>query len=59
MHRLILLLTLLLATPAQAEPQIRQIDTQFIAALGAPGDTHGTNAEKWGLWTVDPGPRGV
>lgn len=53
------LLPLLLAQPAIAETHIVQIDTQFIAALGAPTDTHGTNAEKWGLWDKDPGPRGV
>ena len=54
-----ILALLLLAQPALAETHIRQIDTQFIAALGAPTDTHGTNAEKWGLWDKDPGPRGV
>ena len=53
------LLPLLLAQPAIAETRIVPIDTQFIAALGAPTDTHGTNAEKWGLWEKDPGPRGV
>ena len=54
-----LLFLLLFAQPALAETQIRQIDTQYIAALGNPTDTHGTNAEKWGIWTKDPGPRGV
>jgi hypothetical protein len=58
MFRLILAL-LFLAQPALAETHIRQIDTQFIAALGAPTDTHGTNAAEWGLWEKDPGPRGV
>ena len=32
---------------------------QFIAALGDPKSKSGTNAKDWGLWTVDPGPRGV
>lgn len=33
---------------------------QFIAALGDPTSTSGTNAARdWGVWTVDPGPRGV
>ena len=50
---------LLMAQGALADTKLRQIDTQFIAALGAPGDTHGTNAQLWGLWTKDPGPRGV
>jgi hypothetical protein len=35
------------------------IPTQFIAALGDPQAKSGTNAKDWGIWTVDPGPRGV
>jgi hypothetical protein len=38
----------------------RRIQTQFIAALGDPQSSQGTNAfQDWGVWTVDPGPRGV
>lgn len=33
--------------------------TQFIAALGDPKATQGRNAKDWGIWAVDPGPRGV
>ena len=44
---------------AQVGVAFKQIPTEFIAALGAPGDTHGDNAESWGLWQKDPGPRGV
>ncbi len=35
--------------------------TQFIAALGDPKASEGTIAEdgSWGIWPVDPGPRGV
>ncbi len=33
--------------------------TQFIAALGDPGATSGSGAQSWGLWPLDPGPRGV
>ena len=33
--------------------------TQFIAALGDPGATSGSGAQHWGLWPLDPGPRGV
>jgi hypothetical protein len=33
--------------------------TQFIAALGEPNSSKGTGATSWGLWEVDPGPRGV
>jgi len=44
---------------ANAETVITRIPTQYIAALGDPGATSGTGAEAWGLWRVDPGPRGV
>jgi hypothetical protein len=50
---------LALPGPAHAETVIRRIPTQYIAALGAPDATSGTGAELWGLWRVDPGPRGV
>jgi hypothetical protein len=33
--------------------------TQFIAALGDPQAREGTGAQEWGLWSLDPGPRGV
>lgn len=39
--------------------KFRRIPTQFIAALGDPGANSGTGAQTWGLWPVDPGPRGV
>ncbi len=32
---------------------------QFIAALGDPAASSGTGAQHWGIWRVDPGPRGV
>jgi hypothetical protein len=35
------------------------INPQFIAALADPTATSGNNAQTWGLWRVDPGPRGV
>ena len=41
------------------EPQFRRVPLQFIAALGEPDATSGSGAEAWGLWPVDPGPRGV
>ena len=34
-------------------------NTQFIAALGDPKASQGSNAREWGLWSLDPGPRGV
>ncbi|MGB5708002.1 MAG: hypothetical protein WBM41_14375 [Arenicellales bacterium] len=39
--------------------KFKRIPTQFIAALGDPGATSGGGAQSWGLWRVDPGPRGV
>jgi hypothetical protein len=44
---------------AQAEATYVRGETQYIAALGDPGATSGTDAETWGFWEVDPGPRGV
>jgi hypothetical protein len=56
-------LLLALAAPARAGGPDRgsfvQVAPQFIAALGAPGATSGDNAQTWGLWRQDPGPRGV
>ncbi len=41
------------------ETKFQRISTQYIAALGPPGATSGSGAESWGLWPLDPGPRGV
>ena len=41
------------------EQRFVRIPTQFIAALGAPEASAGHKAEAWGVWRVDPGPRGV
>jgi hypothetical protein len=51
----------LLASPGlvHAETVLKRIPTQYIAALGDPGATSGVGAESWGLWRLDPGPRGV
>ena len=35
------------------------IPTQFIAALADPDANSGTGAQTWGLWPLDPGPRGI
>jgi hypothetical protein len=32
---------------------------QFLAVLGDPRASSGRGAENWGLWRMDPGPRGV
>ena len=50
---------LMLPAPVDAETVLKPIPTQYIAALGDPGATSGTGAESWGLWRLDPGPRGV
>jgi len=41
------------------QTKVQRISTQFIAALGDPGATSGSGAQSWGLWPLDPGPRGV
>ena len=41
------------------QEEMRKVRTQFIAALGDPNSSSGSGAETWGLWRVDPGPRGV
>ena len=41
------------------QPKFKRISTQFIAALGDPDATSGSNAQLWGVWHQDPGPRGV
>ena len=48
-----------MSAPARAETIFKRVPTQYIAALGAPGSSSGTGAESWGLWRLDPGPRGV
>ncbi len=55
-------LTLMLAAAAVAEPQqfdFKRVPLQYIAALGDPSASSGNNAEQWGIWRIDPGPRGV
>lgn len=44
---------------ARAEGNYLTIPTQYIAALGPTTATAGNDAETWGLWAIDPGPRGV
>jgi hypothetical protein len=41
------------------QTRFQRISTQYIAALGDPGATSGSSAQSWGLWPLDPGPRGV
>ena len=51
--------TSLMQNLAFAETVLKPIPTQYIAALGDKMAKSGDNAETWGLWPVDPGPRGV
>lgn len=41
------------------ETKFRYISAQFIAALGDPKANSGNGAQSWGLWPLDPGPRGI
>jgi len=50
---------LLPADPSAGETAFRPIPTQYIASLGDPGASAGIGADSWGLWRLDPGPRGV
>jgi hypothetical protein len=50
---------LLAAGQSAAETAFRPIPTQYIASLGDAGASAGIGAESWGLWQLDPGPRGV
>ena len=43
----------------RGQTKFTHISTQYIAALGGPGATSGSGAQLWGLWPLDPGPRGV
>ncbi len=40
-------------------PRFQRIPVQYIAALADPHARSGNNAEQWGLWRKDPGPRGL
>ena len=43
----------------ESQTRFKRIPLQYIAALGDPDATFGRNAQLWGLWRLDPGPRGV
>ncbi len=61
----VFLLLSLLSEPSMSLPSslssltFKRVRTQFIAALGDPSASSGTGAEQWGIWPLDPGPRGV
>ena len=43
----------------RGEMKFERVSMQYIAALGGELDSSGSGAQGWGLWPVDPGPRGV
>lgn len=49
----------LFVAQAYSPPGFKRIPVQFIAALGDPNASSGNEAKEWGIWKVDPGPRGV
>ncbi len=49
----LMLMMIGLVRPVGAEGEL-----QYIAALGDPMANSGTGAQSWGLWQMDPGPRG-
>jgi hypothetical protein len=59
---LMLMATLGQSVHAQSKEQAkfkRLWSLQYIAALADPHAKSGNGAQSWGLWRVDPGPRGV
>lgn len=43
---------------AEMPTMFRHIPMEYIVALGDPAANSGSNAQLWGLWHQDPGPRG-
>ncbi len=43
---------------SQTQTLFRRIPMEYIVALGDPAANSGSNAQLWGLWHQDPGPRG-
>ena len=63
---LVIGLLVIAIAPGQAAPVtddgqmvFKRVKTQYIAALGDPDANSGIGAQTWGLWRLDPGPRGV
>ena len=49
-----------LVAPNAAQAEMKKLSPiQFIAALGDKDASSGKGAQEWGLWRLDPGPRGV
>ena len=46
--------------PDEMPSGMHPVPTQFIAALGDPAASSSpSGAEQWGIWRIDPGPRGI
>jgi hypothetical protein len=58
-----LVMTAILAQTGYAagggQAKFKRSSTQYIAALGDSEATSGSGAQLWGIWPLDPGPRGV
>lgn len=46
------------ATYAESQIKFKHIPMQYIVALSDAGENSGSDAQLWGLWYQDPGPRG-
>lgn len=53
----------LFGQPAQSagsdQTKFKRVSPQYLAVLADPGAVSGSGAQSWGLWRLDPGPRGV
>ena len=43
---------------AESQARFKHVSLQYIVALGDSGANSGNDAQLWGLWRQDPGPRG-
>jgi hypothetical protein len=55
---LLLLIMLTGGLSAHAQTSFKHIPVEYIVALADPAANSGDNAQTWGLWDQDPGPRG-
>jgi hypothetical protein len=54
----LLIIMFLFGPSAFAQTSFKHIPVEYIVALGDPAASSGNNAQTWGLWNQDPGPRG-
>lgn len=56
---MVMMITVLIqAAYADGQIKFKHIPVQYIVALGDAGANSGNDAQLWGLWRHDPGPRG-